>query len=268
MITSLKGATGVVDIVYQGVVIGTWDGTNANGDPVSNGVYQIKVDNVDSFGVVTTATQQATVNRSLSKVTVLIYNSAGEVVRHLFSFTDEPGLSTVNGVEFSTDVIQPGNGSPAPGVPSQLSISLGNGTTLIWNGRSDSGSFVQSGVYFLEIHSTDGKGGNATVTKEVSVLEGNMSLVEIVAEPNLVDLGKGSGAVTLMGPQAMGLTLRASVYTLAGELVTVINGTAGTGMIGWNASGLASGLYLASVEVKDSAGGLVRRQILKVLVKH
>jgi flagellar hook assembly protein FlgD len=266
-ITSLNGPTGKIDIVYQGAVIGTWDGTNANGQPASNGTYQIKVDNVDSFGSVTSTTQQATVNRSLYKVTVLVYNSVGEVVRHLYSFTDDPGLATVNGVQLSTDVIKPGT-APAAGVPSTLTISLGNGTTLVWDGRNDTGSFVQTGEYFLEIHSTDGTGENATVTKQVSVEEGNRGVGDIVLEPNLVDLSKGSGAVTFEGPQGMNLTLRASVYTLAGELVTVVDGTPGTGTMGWSASGLASGLYLAVVEVKDDTGGLVRRQILKLLVKH
>jgi len=267
-ITTLNGPTGKIDIVYQGAVIGTWDGTNASGQPAANGTYQIKVDNVDSFGSVTSTTQQATVNRSLYKVTVLIYNSAGEVVRHLYSFTDDPGLATVNGVQLSTDVIKPGFGAPTAGVPSQLTLNLGNGTTLVWDGRSDSGSYVQSGEYFLEIHSQDGTGGDATVTKQVSVQEGNTGVGNIVLEPNLVDLSKGSGAVTFMGPQTMGLTLGASVYTLAGELVTKVDGTPGTGTMGWNASGLASGLYLAVVEVKDATGGLIQRQILKLLVKH
>ena len=266
-ITSLNGPTGKIDIIYKGAVIGTWDGTNADGQPAANGTYQIKVDNVDSFGSVTSTTQQATVNRSLYKVTVLVYNSVGEVVRHLYSYTDDPGLATVNGVQLSTDVIKPSY-APAAGVPSELTISLGNGTTLVWDGRNDTGSFVQTGEYFLEIHSTDGTGGNATVTKEVSVQEGNTGLKDVVLEPNLVDLSKGSGAVTFMGPQGVNLTLRASVYTLAGELVTVVDGTPGTGTIGWSASGLASGLYLAVVEVRDNNGAFMGRQIKKITVRH
>ena len=38
-----------------------WDGTNWSGDPAPNGVYHVKVDNVDTLGSVTTATQQAIV---------------------------------------------------------------------------------------------------------------------------------------------------------------------------------------------------------------
>lgn len=267
VISSLKGPTGEIDIYFQGTLIGIWDGTNANGDPASNGVYNIKVDNVDSFGVETSTTQQAMVSRSLYKSTVLIYNEAGEIVRHLYAYVDDPGLAVVSGVQLSTDVIQPGN-VPTAGTPSQVTILLSNGTSLVWDGRGDSGSFVESGQYFLEIHSVDGTGGETTVTKQLSVQDGdrNNGVGAFFAKPNLVNESKGSSAVTFAASSAMDLTLRVSIYTLAGELVTIVQGGQGSNFAPWDAAGLASGLYLAVVEGQDANGGLVSRQILKVMV--
>jgi len=56
-----------------------------------NGNYYVKVDNIDTFGVVRTTTQEVTVNRSLYKADLTIYNEAGEVVRHLLTYVDDPG---------------------------------------------------------------------------------------------------------------------------------------------------------------------------------
>ena len=63
-ITSLHGADNAVTVYYQGIAIATWNGTTSNGDPASNGVYYIKVDNIDSSGTVNSTTQQVTVSRS------------------------------------------------------------------------------------------------------------------------------------------------------------------------------------------------------------
>ena len=259
-----------INIYYRGHLIGDWDGTNANGDPAPNGIYHIKVDNVDAMGSVVTTTQQAVVSRSLYKVTALVYNSAGEIVRHLYSYVDDPGKDAVMGVQLSTSVIKPSYGPPASGTPSQLTITLSNGTTMVWDGRSDSGSFVQSGQYFVEIHSVDGTGGEATVTKQVSVqaADNNVGIGDAIVEPNFVDLSKGSGAVTFTTTSGSGLSLKASVYTMAGELVRVVEGADGSGIIAWDVTGLANGLYISVVEIKDINGGFVKRQTLKLLVRH
>ena len=268
-ITSLKGPTGHIDIYYQGVYVGTWDGTNASGDPAPNGVYNIKADNVDNFGVVRSATQQAMVSRSLYKSTVLVYNSAGEIVRHLYSYVDDPGLAGVSGVQLSTSVIKPSYGQPA-GVPSEVTISLSNGTTVVWDGRSDTGVFVQSGQYFLEIHSSDGTGGDATVTKQVSVQDAdrNGGMGDVLILPNVVEPAKKGGAVTFTTAAGANLSLRARVYTMAGELVTALEGVPGSGIIAWNAAGLASGLYITVVEVKDGNGAFMGRQTKKIIIRR
>ena len=39
-----------IDIYFEGQYIGTWDGTNSQGQPVPNGDYNMKVDSVDPRG--------------------------------------------------------------------------------------------------------------------------------------------------------------------------------------------------------------------------
>ncbi len=62
------------------------------------------------------------------------------------------------------------------------------------------------------------------------------------------------------------MTLRVRVYTLAGELMSDFQGTPGANQASWDATGYASGLYLAAVELLNPNGGLMDRQILKVMV--
>jgi len=254
-------------VVVDGAVIGTWDGTGNDGNLVSNGEYHIKIDSVDTMGTVTTITQPIQVARSLTKTTVLVYNASGEVVKHLFAYLDDPGNGLVNGVQLSSSVLSPTYDPSAGGVPNQILISLGGGATLSWNGQNDQGSFVQGGQYFLEIHSLDGVGGEATITKEVTVrgdLE-HSGLGEVTARPNLLD--PQSGYLSNLSA-ALPSTLSVRVYTLAGELVRQFQGGAGTSQATLDASVLASGVYLVVVDVNAPAGGRLQEKTLKVLVLH
>jgi hypothetical protein len=144
---------------------------------------------------------------------------------------------------------------------------LSNGTTIYWDGRSDAGSIVQSGQYYVEVHSVDGNGGTTTVTEQVSVQGADTSNL-IVAQPNVLDISKGITSTTFTANSATSLTLRAYIYTIAGELVTTVDGTPGQNTVNWNAAGLASGIYIAVIDARDSQGGLVGHQTLKVKVIH
>ena len=55
------------------------------------------------------------------------------------------------------------------------------------------------------------------------------------------------------------------LYDPAGELVGKVQGAAGSGQATWDSSGLASGLYLAVVEVTGPAG-FVDRKILQIAI--
>jgi hypothetical protein len=49
-------------------------------------------------------------------------------------------------------------------------------------------------------------------------------------------------------------------------LVKRNEGTPGTQKVSWDATGKASGIYLALVEVQGSNGGILRKQAVKVMV--
>src|SRR6185295_14491754 len=107
---------GTVYLQYKGEKIATWDGTNQTGDPVTNGKYHLKVDNVDPYGTVNSVAQEVMVSRSIAKVSVKIYNETGEVVRNLYSYEDDPNGLSLGDVKLSTNVIKPSvSGTPVPG---------------------------------------------------------------------------------------------------------------------------------------------------------
>jgi len=263
VITSLYD---VIGVYYQGYLIGTWDGTNARNDPAPNGVYHIKIDNIDSLGVVKSTTQQATVSRTLYRSSILIYNEVGEVVRHLYSYVDDPGQGTIDGVQLSTSVFRPSY-APSAGAPSQLNITMSNGTTVVWDGRNDGGTIVQSGQYFVEIHSYDGQGGETQLTQRVSVQGGDRTngAGTVTARPNLINPVQ-AGPITFVSDALVSMTLRVSLYTMAGELVRIIDGPSGQNTASWDGLYVASGTYLAVVESRDVQGGLANKQVLKIQI--
>jgi hypothetical protein len=59
------------------------------------------------------------------------------------------------------------------------------------------------------------------------------------------------------------------IYTVAGQRVpAAILQIPGAAIAQWTATGVASGLYLASVEALNSNGGVIAHQTLKILVLH
>ncbi len=262
--------TDKVLVVNNDGTLGTWDGTGNDGQLVANGEYQIKIDSVDNLGNVTTVTQPLMISRALTKTTVLIYNEAGEVIRHLYLYSDNPGNTLVNGVQLSSGVLSPTYDTTGSGVPSQLTLTLGNGVTLVWNGQNDQGTFVQAGQYFLEIHSKDGQGGEATITKQVSVVGGleHSGLGNLTIEPNLLNSSNGYQALFTV-PAGSGWALVVRVYTLAGELAHVPMSPQPSGGLLMDASNLASGVYIAHIEARSGSGsGLVQEKTSKILVLH
>ncbi len=269
VITTLTGPGSTINIYYEGYLLGTWNGTTSSGTLATNGSYYIKIDNIDANGVDESTTVPAVVSRSLYTTTVLIYNEAGEVVRHLYAYTDNPGGSIVTSAQLSTNVIEPSNGVPGAGTPSQVTIILSNGTTVVWDGKSDTGTVVQNGQYFVEISSVDGHGGDTVIEQRISVIDGNANngMGSVLAKPNVLD-SANSFSTVFEDTTSENLTLSVRIYTIAGELVTVVNGAAGTNIAPWNATGLASGLYIAVVESLNSTGGIADQKVLKLIVVH
>jgi uncharacterized repeat protein (TIGR01451 family) len=262
-ITSLKGAGNTIPIYFGGVLIGTWDGTNNNGNLVSNGTYHIKIDNVDSQGVVTNVSQMVSVDRHLIRVGTDIYNAAGEIIRHLYTYVDDPAGAVLTNVTTSSDRID-------PGVTSPLQIVLQNTgapITMTWDGTTDSGSNATPGHYQMEVHWDDGAGGTSDISRGLLVVSDVHPGDPIIAKPNILNAQNGF-QTTFLDTLNPTLILSYKAYTLAGELADFKDGPAGGGNLIWDASSMASGVYIAVVDARNSSGGLVQRSTLKVLVIH
>jgi hypothetical protein len=218
--------------------------------------------------VVKSVVQPVVVTRSLVKVNVAIYNEAGEIVKHLFSYVDDPSGVKMTDVVLSSTVIKPGAGAPT-GQPTSLQISvMGTGgapVSLSWDGTSDNGAVVTTGHYQLEVTWNDGMGGLTEITRGILVSGGNLS-AGILAQPNI--LGPGT-TTTLFTASAAGVSrIRAQIYTVAGEWVAKVEGAPGSAQAAWDAQGLASGLYFARVEAFNLTGGLVQSQTLELVLIH
>jgi hypothetical protein len=235
---------------------------------VANGTYYLSVTNTSVLGVVTSTTQQITVNRPLYQTTILVFNEAGEVVKHLYTAEANTENENIVGAQLSSAVIDPGPSSP--GLTGELTITLSNGTTVVWDGTNENGSYVQNGQYFIEINATNGNAGETTITKEVTVSSRltTTGLGTVTAWPNLINGTNGSWVTQFHSNSAMALTLKVSIYTVAGELIKVVEGPDGTNEANWDASGMASGVYIALVELSNPNGGFMGRQTLRLVVIH
>jgi flagellar hook assembly protein FlgD len=271
-ITSLNG---VVYVVVNGVAIASWNGTDQDGNPVTNGQYYIKLDSQDPFGVVTSVSQPVDVNRVLTKVEVDVYNEAGEIVRHLYTYVDDPNGSQMSDIQLSSTVIDPGNtsGQGAPGTVNVNVMTTGASSTpvsLTWDGKNDAGQVVTSGQYLIEAHWSNGSGGDLVDTKQIAVLGSGSSPAEgkVYADPQVLKDGITTTTIKINSPLQLTLSLR--VYDIDGELLRNQQVVAATGsnQATWNASKLASGMYIVVVEMTGTNGQFVDRQTLKVLVIH
>jgi flagellar hook assembly protein FlgD len=250
-----------INIISQGTSIGVWDGTDNQGQPVSNGQYYIKIDNIDQMGNVTSVTQPAIVNRKIAQLTVSVFNSAGEEVRQL-AVTEADAMVLADSVSLTNSVITP---SYQGGQDNSTTISLSSGLSFVWDGKNNAGQIVSPGQYYLEIKSTDGQGGETQFTQSVAVLQSGDSLASISVYPNPMNPSVFGDLLTFKDPTGA-LSLSVRIYTLAGELVSMpplVN--AGSGAFTLNISKLASGLYIADIEMSNSTGG-TQRQLTRVAI--
>ncbi len=86
----------------------------------------------------------------------------------------------------------------------------------------------------------------------------------VVAVPNILRDGQTQTVFQVPEP---GATLTVTIYDLAGEKVVGGTCSQGSSRCSWNCNGVASGLYIARVQVTD-ADGSNRKQTLKLLVLH
>lgn len=271
-ITTLQGPGSSIDIIYEGVVIGTWNGSNNSGQPVSNGTYRVQVDSVSPTGTVTSVSQQAVVNRNLGTLTVDIFNSAGELVRSLYTAVmdaTDSELSTEETV-LGSNILKPGSPtSTSQGSVPDISILVDGGAgpmTLLWDGSNNEGTYVTPGAYTVQIHWAAGAAQERTVIQQVVVLSPQGLAGAVVIEPNVLGVKYGTTAIFNAFSIAGASSIRVRLYTLSGELVDDLTSPSGQPQVSWNASGTASGIYISAVTVLNSVGGVIRTERHKVMV--
>ncbi len=266
VISTLQGPGNIVEIFYNGTLIGTWDGSNNGGNPVTNGNYEIQVDSTSTSGVVTSVNQRVTVNRDLSNVTVTIYNSTGEVVRTLYNTVTDWNYSQTMNMTLNANVIQPGGRGPGAAVLQMVILNSGASVTLIWDGTNNQGTLVTPGTYRVQCEWNNGE-GQGNIIRPVIVMGAGVSGT-VAAEPNILQSGQTLTTTFNAAGIPNAWAVNVKIYTIAGQLVASRDGEPGTATVPWAANGMASGLYIAAVQVQDSNGGVLQNQMLKVLVLH
>jgi len=261
--TVINSLEAQAQIYSGGLYLGEWDGTTQNGQPAGNGSYFIKVDTVDPSGTVESVTQSVVVSRTLETFTVNIYNSAGEVVRHLLSTVTDPDGASLDQVQLSGEVLTPGSAGPS----NQILITAGSAVSVVWDGRADTGAMAQNGTYYINLILADG-GSQTEVTRSIVVLSNGASPIagRVVASPNVIRPAGPPLTFSIQSAQVYILT--AKLYDVAGELVRKFTHSSETNEVDGPTDGLASGVYIAVVTVEDTRGLFVGRQTLKVLVTH
>ena len=265
--SSLTNQISSTAVTILGIPIAAWDGTAQNGNLVTNGQYFLKVQSTDSTGVVTSVTQTVNVSRSLSTLTVAVYNEAGELVKHLSQTVVAGGTDTIQSLNLSSNTVIAGGSYSSSTSSVTIAVALSNGgTTVVWDGTSDQGAVLTDGQYFVEASWLNSQ-GKQVVAQQVWIRDSQKGMMtgQLVVAPNILTGGQTRAVFKVVSAQ--GITLKVRVYDVAGELVGTVQGANGTGEADWNAGGRASGLYIAVVEIYGSEGFLAR-QTAHLVIQH
>jgi hypothetical protein len=197
------------------------------------------------------------------KLTVQIYNEAGELVRHLYAekaVTDDD----VKDVTLSTKVIHPG-GDGKDGIPSTVGIVLSNGVATTWDGTGEKGTDVQDGTYYIQAIVENTSNGTVEISRPIAVLGSTSQTGNTGVWPNVIT--SDQPVVTLHAKTlGAGQHIKATLYTLAGMKAGIIEGQVGQNNVRWDLGRYRNGLYIVVMETMD--GNLLKdRTTLKVVVR-
>jgi hypothetical protein len=231
----------------------SWDGSNDQGQAVSNGDYLIAINWRDSNGAATTLASQVMVVRTRATQSVAVYSPAGERVAtlpernigQLVDFTLPDGPSFVSPVE----------GQGGAGLRVLLKAADGQQALTYWDGRNASGAAVSSGVYLLELQSQQAGGEALQVERSVMLLRGPGRLSArgaLVPNP----AGAGTASVTLEYHAISGCVASAQVFDLSGSRVCQVQSSSATGRLSIPIQSLSAGVYL--VRFAQVQGGAVQ----------
>ena len=138
-----------------------------------------------------------TIIRGEAKVTVKIYNEAGELVwREEITSEVVPEMGQVS---LSGDRLNPEPGASVS--EGEIRIDLGGVEEVVWDGRDLTGAIVANGEYIVEVRVQTGE-GEVLVTRTVTVLHGEIGLLTgMMIVPNPV-IGGNSVEIRAEGGKA------------------------------------------------------------------
>jgi flagellar hook assembly protein FlgD len=205
---------------------------------------------------------------------VSIYNSAGELVRHLYAGASQ---NLAGGFSLDATALAPGG----PGIKVNLGGQIqGGGESLVWQGTNDNGQFVSGGTYTILMTSTDSFGSVRTWSEAVTVTpQGSTQSLgiydssgELVVQLSLASLGQGTKVSGLSLPNPPGGAFVIAGGPGAGVPLLLQLASGGVSTLTWN--GLNSGGHLAAsgsytVQLVDlvsgGSGGIVTSKNFQVL---
>jgi flagellar hook assembly protein FlgD len=248
-----------------------WDGDNQNGQWVQDGTYYVQMTSTDSFGAVRSSSMAIAVLGAPNTASLQVFNSAGELVRtlQLSGVGSLPTDLSTDTRSFSTSV-NPVTGQLQGGLGLTLKVG-GTGTQqVIWDGLSDQGQPVDSGVYVVKLSYT--AAGSTTVVKTLSVtlLQGpnssaKLAVASAILAPNPFRPSSGQGLVLRFKPCPQGQGA-VRVYSLNGELVGQSGDALSSGRITVK-TGASEGIYLVDFEIHDGSAVLARRMMKVAVVR-
>jgi hypothetical protein len=174
-------------------------------------------------------------------------------------------------MQLSASVITPSYANPT-GAGNGLTITLGSGNSIVWNGTNDAGAIVTGGNYFIVIKSSIAGQTSQEVVRQVMVVNhGQSGLAGVILEPNPISLRLYNQAQFVVNITSAQVTAtRVKIYSLAGELVQTLDNTPGNpSLVPWDLTKVnyASGTYIAVLELENNTA-IIGRQTLKVVVVH
>ena len=259
---STLAAPGMLDVFFPGALSDgnggsrrgdlQWDLRNDASQSVRGGVYTLKAEVRDPFGSISTLTAQVQVLPPPQMASLVIYNSAGEAVRHLM----------VPSGAF-TDLDQPDLQSGRVGFRVKGGGSLQ--AWLDWDGNTDVGQPLSSGVYMVVFNSASSTGAPIKVTWQVNYIApprpDGLGLISLA--PNPV---RGNTAQVDFSAPPLGSVV-VHVFNLAGERVLTAAASAGQGRIMLEVGNLAGGIYLIDLEVLNGPAHLGHRFVRMALAR-
>ena len=246
-----------------------WNGANDNAQYIKSGQYYIKMEITDNFGKVTSMVEDLTIINADLENMLVIYNAAGEAVRHinLPKMLDQQYVNFRLGSSAYSLKPVPGEDRPEQVLKMDVITSDAGATSIQWDGKNNLGSFVQSGTYTVQLISRNGDYQSVVLTRTLVVIkvEEEGSGFSPVAVPNPV--GPGQKVLEIRYVPMAGITVDAQLYSITGERAASGADPVESGIVLVNIENLASGVYVAVVESRRGQSMIERKMVKVALIR-